>query len=68
MHLHFFGRAPKQTHQIRGHTMFLYPKGHRIFEGHLKAFSNEDVKKLRAKIEDTLKQDKYLKMAELAGV
>lgn len=68
MHLHFFGRAREQTHQIRGHHMFLYPKGHRIFEGHLKAFSGEDVKKLRAKIEDTLKEDKYLKMAELAGV
>ena len=68
MHLHFFGRAHEQTHQIRGHHIFLYPKGHRIFEGHLKALSDEDVKKLKAKIEDTLKEDKYLKMAELSGV
>jgi len=68
MHLHFFGRAREQTHQIRGHHMFLYPKGHKIFEGHLKAFSYEDVKKLRSKIEDTLKEEKYRKMAELAGV
>lgn len=68
MHLHFFGRAREQTHQIRGHHMFLYPKGHRIFEGHLKVLSDEDVKKLKAKIEDTLKEDKYLKMAELSGV
>ena len=68
MHLHFFGRANEQTHQIRGHHMFLYPKGHKIFEGHLKAFTDEDVKKLRSKVEDTLKEDKYQKMAELAGV
>lgn len=68
MHLHFFGRAREQTHQIRGHHIFLYPKGHRIFEGHLKVLSDEDVKKLKAKIEDTLKEDKYLKMAELSGV
>ncbi len=68
MHLHFFGRAHEQTHQIRGHHIFLYPKGHRIFEGHLKVLSDEDVKKLKAKIEDTLKEDKYLKMAELSGV
>lgn len=68
MHLHFFGRAREQTHQIRGHHIFLYPKGHRIFEGHLKVLSDEDVKKLKAEIEDTLKEDKYLKMAELSGV
>ncbi len=68
MHLHFFGRAREQIHQIRGHHIFLYPKGHRIFEGHLKVLSDEDVKKLKAKIEDTLKEDKYLKMAELSGV
>ena len=68
MHLHFFGRAREQTHQIRGHHMFLYPKGHRIFKGHLKSLTDEDVKKLKVKIEETLKEDKYLKMAELAGV
>lgn len=68
MHLHFFGRAREQIHQIRGHHIFLYPKGHRIFEGHLKVLSDEDVKKLKAEIEDTLKEDKYLKMAELSGV
>ncbi len=45
MHLHFFGRAHEQTHQIRGHHIFLYPKGHRIFEGHLKVHSDEKVNK-----------------------
>jgi len=68
MHLHFFGRSRKQIHQIRGHHMFLYPKGHKIYEGHLKAFSDDDVRKLRANIEDILMGEKYLKMAELAGV
>lgn len=29
MHLHFFGRAREQTHQIRAHHMFLYPRGHK---------------------------------------
>ena len=68
MHLHFFGRSREQIHQIRGHHMFLYPKGHKIYEGHLKAFSDDDVGKLRANIEDILMGEKYLKMAELAGV
>jgi len=68
MHLHFFGRTREQTHQIRGHHMFLYPKGHRIYQGHLKTFGNDEVKKLRVKVKEILKEAKYLKMAELAGV
>ena len=68
MHLHLFGRAKEQTHQIRGHHMFLYPKGHKIYEGHLKAFSEDDIKRLNSEIEDILKEDKYLKMAEFAGI
>ena len=68
MHLHFFGRAREQMHQIRGHHMFLYPKGHKIYHGHLEPLNSDDLKKLRVKIEDILKGDKYLKMAELAGV
>ena len=68
MHLHFFGRAREQMHQIRGHHMFLYPKGHKIYQGHLEPLNSGDLKKLRVKIEDILKGDGYLKMAELAGV
>lgn len=68
MHLHFFGRAKEQVHQIRGHHMFLYPKGHKIYEGHLKAFSDDDLVRLRASIESILGEDKYKKMAELAGL
>jgi len=68
MHLHFFGRSREQIHQIRGHHMFLYPKGHKIFQGHLKVFSDEEVKKLKAKIEDILEERKYLRMAELAAM
>jgi len=68
MHLHFFGRAREQIHQIRGHHMFLYPKGHKIYQGHLEPFNDIDLKKLRARIEDILKGEKYLKMAGLAGI
>lgn len=68
MHLHFFGRAREQIHQIRAHHMFLYPQGHKIYQGHLKPFNDDDLKKLSTKIEDILKGEKYLKMAELAGV
>jgi len=66
MHLHFFGRAKEQTHQIRGHHMFLYPKGHKIYQGHLKAFSNGDLRQLRSRIAEILSEPKYVRMAELA--
>jgi diadenosine tetraphosphate (Ap4A) HIT family hydrolase len=68
MHLHFFGRARKQTHQIRGHHMFLYPKGHPIYQGHLKPFTAEDIQALRNKVAEILREDKYRKMASLAGI
>ena len=32
MHLHFFGPAREQIHQIRGQHMFLYPKDHKIYK------------------------------------
>ena len=66
MHLHFFGRSREQVHQIRGHHMFLYPKGHKIYEGHLKPFTEEDVSRLRARVVEILGEPKYLKMADLA--
>src|SRR5215813_2260248 len=66
MHLHFFGRAREQLHQIRGQHIFLYPKGHKIYEGHLKPFTEEEVARLKARIEAVLREPKYMKMAELA--
>jgi diadenosine tetraphosphate (Ap4A) HIT family hydrolase len=68
MHLHFFGRARQQTHQIRGHHIFLYPKGHPIYQGHLKPFTAEDTEALRNKVTEILSEDKYRQMAALAGV
>ena len=66
MHLHFFGRSREQIHQIRGQHMFLYPKGHTIYAGHLKPFTPEDVARLKARVAEILDEPKYLKMAELA--
>ena len=66
MHLHFFGRAKEQVHQMRGHHIALFPKGHKIYDGHLKPFSEDDVAKLRARIEALASEPKYVKMAELA--
>jgi len=68
MHLHIFGRAKEQTHQIRGQHMFLYPKGHKIFRGHLKPFTKDQIKKLTAKIEEISHEEKYMRMAGLAGL
>ena len=66
MHLHFFGRAREQLHQIRGQHMFLYPKGHKIYEGHLKPLTEEEVARLQARVAEILREPKYRKMAELA--
>jgi hypothetical protein len=68
MHLHFFGRARNQMHQVRGQSMVFFPKDHMIYKGHLKHFSNEDLTKLRDKITDILMEEKYRKMAELAEI
>ena len=68
MHLHLFGRAREQLHQIRGQHMFLYPKGHKMYQGHLKPLADEDVLKLRKQVADILSQDKYRTLAQLAGL
>jgi diadenosine tetraphosphate (Ap4A) HIT family hydrolase len=65
MHLHFMGRAKEQTHQIRGQHIFLFPKGHKIYQGHLKTLSEEQIDSLREKISEILKEPKYVKMSEL---
>lgn len=48
--------------------MFLYPKEHKIYQGHLKPFTQDEVNKLRAKIGQISREEKYVKMAELAGL
>ena len=66
MHLHFFGRAREQIHQIRGQHIFLYPKGHKIYQGHLTPLNPEDLERLRIRIEELANEIKYKKMAQLA--
>jgi diadenosine tetraphosphate (Ap4A) HIT family hydrolase len=68
MHLHFFGRSREQIYQIRGQHMSLYPKGHPIYKGHLKPFTSQDIQALRGRLAEILKEEKYRKMAELAGI
>jgi diadenosine tetraphosphate (Ap4A) HIT family hydrolase len=68
MHLHFFGRAKTQIHQVRGQHIALFPKGHPIYSGHLKPVSGEDVARLRAAIAAIMNETKYKKMAKLAGL
>jgi hypothetical protein len=68
MHLHFFGRARRQVHQIRGQHLSLFPKGHPIYDGHLKSFPEDEVERLRVKIVEISLEEKYVRMAELAGI
>ncbi|MEJ2245190.1 MAG: hypothetical protein P8Y80_03735 [Acidobacteriota bacterium] len=68
MHLHFFGRARSQMHQVRGQCMVFFPKDHPMYKGHLKRFIPEEIAKLRNKITDILRDEKYTRMAELAGI
>jgi len=68
MHLHFFGRARQQIHQIRGQHMFCYPQGHPIYDGHLKPFTRREVRALTGKVAEIMHEEKYRKMAELAGI
>ncbi len=65
LHLHFFGRARRQVHQMRGQHMTLFPKGHPIYEGHLKPVADEEVALLRAAVAEILREPKYVRMAEL---
>ena len=68
MHLHFFGRARRQIHQVRGQHISLFPKGHPIYEGHIKPFTEDEAERLKVAIEDVLHMEKYVRMAELAGL
>ena len=66
MHLHLFGRARVQIHQIRGQHISLLPKDHPIYKGHLEAMREEDLVQLRKRVGEVLTEPKYVKMAELA--
>ncbi len=68
MHLHFFGRGKEQTHQIRGSHMMIYPEKHIIYMGHLQPFTEKEVNELKSEVEVISKQEKYVKMAKLAGL
>ena len=46
--------------------MFLYPKDHKIYQGHLKALNDDDLVRLKARIDELVVEPKYQKMAELA--
>jgi len=68
MHLHFFGRAKIQIHQVRGQHIALFPKDHPIYQGHLNPLNEDELEKIRKEIITISKEAKYLKMAEIAGV
>src|SRR5215471_5633235 len=61
MHLHFFGRAREQIHQIRGQHIFFYPKDHKIYKGHLAPLNSEDLERLRIRIRELANETKYKK-------
>jgi diadenosine tetraphosphate (Ap4A) HIT family hydrolase len=63
MHLHFFGRANIQIHQIRGQHMSLYPKNHPIYKGHLKPLNGSELMKIAKEIKKIAKEPKYIQMA-----
>jgi GNAT superfamily N-acetyltransferase/diadenosine tetraphosphate (Ap4A) HIT family hydrolase len=68
LHLHFFGRARRQIHQIRGQHMALFPKDHPIYLGHLQPLDAVDLARLKARLEELAAEEKYRRMAELAGL
>jgi diadenosine tetraphosphate (Ap4A) HIT family hydrolase len=68
MHLHFFGRARRQMHQIRGQHIALFPKDHPLYQGHLKPLDEADIRALKARVAAILKLPKYREMASLAGL
>ena len=56
----------EQVHQIRGQHMFLYPKDQNIYRGHLKPFSDDELKRLKTRIDQLVNDEKYTTMAKLA--
>ena len=68
MHLHLFGRAREQVHQVRGQHIALFPKDHPLYRGHLKPLTGSDIRALKARIAAILRQPKYNKLADLAEI
>ena len=68
MHLHFLGRSRTQVHQVRGHHINLFPKGHEIYKGHLEPLTDGEMNALREKIIAILRDEKYVVMARQAGI
>jgi hypothetical protein len=66
MHLHFFGRAQEQIHQIRGQHIFLYPKGHKIYKGNLAPLSDDELERLKVRIGELMNETKYQRMERMA--
>ena len=46
--------------------MFLYPKDHKIYRGHLKPLNDDELQRLKTRIDELVKEEKYTKMAKLA--
>jgi len=68
MHLHFFGRARRQIHQVRGQHISLFPKGHPIYDSHIKPFTEDEAERLKVAVENISHEEKYVRMAELADL
>ena len=68
MHLHLFGRAHRQIHQIRGQHIALFPPDHPIYQGHLKPLDSDQMAALKTRLTEILTEPKYERMAELAGL
>ena len=65
IHLHFMGRAHGKTNQIRGQNIDLFLKGHRIYKEHIKHLTEDQMISLRKKVDEILREPKYVKMAEI---
>ena len=48
--------------------MFLYPKGHPIYDGHLAPLDEPTRAALQTRIAEILDEPKYRRMADLAGL
>lgn len=48
--------------------MTFFPKDHPIYKGHLEHFTPEEAAEPRSKIDSIPEDEKYVKMADLAGI
>jgi len=70
LHLHFFGRAHKQLYQVPGFPIALiWPKGHPIYtSGIFDPLSQDEIDRLRDRVKELSRDEKYVRMAQLAGI